>query len=146
MSGIIGELGYTGETHHRLMRIIEEISESGNLEKFAMFKVDVEEAISNRNSLSSYERNAVADVLKNDYVEDVRNGKYLDEFQNLVKYAERELTEKDEDEIIEEVLMYVFEERKEQIAGYLSETQERESLEKSAGQNMLQIYSYLKNV
>ncbi len=92
MSYIIGDLGYTSSACSDLIKLIRQISETGNLEDFVRFQEELDLAISNRDSLSDKEREIVAEIMSGDeYFKELGTGDYLYTLGDFSDYVDNAL-------------------------------------------------------
>ena len=91
MTGIIGSLGYVGETKERLFELANAVAERGNSEDYALLKEELKQAIGARNGLSEEEIKIVSEILSGTHYEEVRTGSYLDKLNELICFADGEL-------------------------------------------------------
>ena len=91
MTGIIGSLGYVGETNERLFELANAVAERGNSEDYSLLKEELKQAIGARNGLSEEEIKIVSEILSGTHYEEVRTGSYLDKLNELICFADGEL-------------------------------------------------------
>lgn len=137
---LIGELGYIGETTSKLFRLVNKIAETGKENDFFEFANELGQAISCRDSLSEYERNAVSESLKDKYYKEIRTGEYLDYLKGLVDAVK---SAEDAEFDMEDILTSAFGEALEDLNEYDKITHRDEIIEDIQKGKMLGIYDFL---
>lgn len=138
---LIGGLGYIGETTSKLFGLMKKIAETGEEDDFSEFASELEYAISCRDSLSAYERNAVSESLKDEYYKEIRTGEYLDYLKGLVDAVK---SAEDAEFDMEDILTSIFGEALEDLNEHGKITHREEIMEDIQKDNMLGIYDFLR--
>ena len=135
MIGIIGSLGYVGETPRRLFELAKSVAETGNVQDYQTLKEELEISIGARDGLSEIERKAVSEILSQINYAEIRTGSYLDGFRGLVCLTDKQIKTSNGRETLQQTFGHNFL----HLLNYFEKEHEKEEWEDSQRKQRIEI-------